>query len=288
MPYAATVVNIMIASPSDVIAERQVVRDLIDEWNTMHGERNGLVLMAIGWESHVSPELGDRPQGIINAQLLARADVLVALFQSRLGTETGEAESGTAEEIERHATAGKPTMLYFSEAPISRSTLSVEQYQRLGEFRKKMLSRGIVESFTSKLDFETRFRRQLNERVMANYSSLIRARELQPTSGHNVELSDVAATILLVAEDEGDIWSGSHSGGTFLQVGNKCTLNTIGNLRSTAKWRSGIDELESAGMLRQTSVSENGESWELTNEAFQAIDQLKDRGFTQLPLDPDP
>ena len=43
MAFLAKVYKIMIASPSDVAKERNIVRDVIAEWNAIHGEkRKGL------------------------------------------------------------------------------------------------------------------------------------------------------------------------------------------------------------------------------------------------------
>ena len=67
------------------------------------------------------PVLGGPPQSVINAQAVGRADVVVAFFDSRLGTETPEAVSGTAEEIKRAHAAGKPIHVYFSTEDIPSS-----------------------------------------------------------------------------------------------------------------------------------------------------------------------
>ena len=49
------------------------------------------------------PRLGSgRGQGVINEQLVDDADIVLALFDSRLGQATAAAVSGTAEEITRY------------------------------------------------------------------------------------------------------------------------------------------------------------------------------------------
>ena len=101
MGYNARVFNVMIASPSDVASERSIVREVIYEWNAIHSEKENIVLLPVGWESHSSPEMG-RPQEIINRQTVDKCDLLVGIFGTRIGTDTGEYDSGTIEEIERH------------------------------------------------------------------------------------------------------------------------------------------------------------------------------------------
>jgi hypothetical protein len=58
--------RVMIASPSDVSAERLIAREVVYEWNSVHSVDRSIVLMQIGWETHASPEMGDRAQAIIN------------------------------------------------------------------------------------------------------------------------------------------------------------------------------------------------------------------------------
>lgn len=50
--------------------------------------------------------MGD-PQLIINNSIIKNADMVIALFGSRLGTPTARATSGTIEEIEEMIKAGK-------------------------------------------------------------------------------------------------------------------------------------------------------------------------------------
>jgi len=89
MSYKAKVIEVMIATPSDVAKERQVIGDIVYEWNFVHSEDKDLVLLPVGWESHAAPSMGDRPQAIINKQVLKNCDLLIAAFWTRLGTPTG-------------------------------------------------------------------------------------------------------------------------------------------------------------------------------------------------------
>jgi hypothetical protein len=88
--YTATVLHVMIASPGDVANERNIARQVIADWNAVHAEYRKMVLMALGWELNAFPELGDRLQAIINAQLLENADVLIGIFWTRLVPRRGK------------------------------------------------------------------------------------------------------------------------------------------------------------------------------------------------------
>jgi len=124
----------MIASPGDVQRERDAVRDVLDEWNSVNGARRGIMLLPLGWETDIAPEMGDEPQKIINKRILKDADLLVGIFWTRLGTPTSGYASGAVEEIEEHLAAGRPAMLYFSAAPALLDSVDPQQYAALKAF----------------------------------------------------------------------------------------------------------------------------------------------------------
>src|SRR5262245_50954956 len=45
--YKATAVKVMIASPSDALSERDAIRRVIGEWNTVHAEDRQMILMPV-------------------------------------------------------------------------------------------------------------------------------------------------------------------------------------------------------------------------------------------------
>ena len=84
MSYDAKAFNVMIASPSDVPSERNIVREVVYEWNAVHSQSRKIVLLPIGWETHSSPEMGGRAQEILNDQVLSKCDLLVGIFWTRI------------------------------------------------------------------------------------------------------------------------------------------------------------------------------------------------------------
>lgn len=74
----------------------------------------------VSWTEHAVAEFGERPQAILNGQIVDQADVAVALFYDRLGTPTGEAESGTAERSEVLVDAGKSVAVLVGNRPPAR------------------------------------------------------------------------------------------------------------------------------------------------------------------------
>lgn len=152
MAYTATVIPVMIASPGDVFEEREIVRAAIHDWNDVNAATSKVMLAPVGWDTHASPELGSRPQELINSRLLKNCDLLIGVFWTRLGTPSGEADSGTVEEIEKHVAAGKPAMIYFSSRPVAPESIDQVQYAKLSEFRErcKRVETGVRVHFRSR------------------------------------------------------------------------------------------------------------------------------------------
>ncbi len=117
------------------------------------------------WETHSTPEMGDRPQAIINKQIVTSCDFLIGAFWTRIGTHTGVAESGTVEEIEELIKAGKPVLLYFSSAPVVPDSINPEQYKRLTDFKKKCKEDGLIENYDSVSDLREKLNRHLTSTV---------------------------------------------------------------------------------------------------------------------------
>lgn len=146
MSFTATVLRVLVASPSDVPKARDAVESAIHSWNSSHAATRSIVLLPWRWESSSVPLLGDHPQSIINEQGVDGADIVVALFGSRLGSPTREAVSGTVEEIERAVNSGKPVHLYFSTAPLPHD-VDTSQLDGLRQFRQEISERGLLGEF---------------------------------------------------------------------------------------------------------------------------------------------
>jgi hypothetical protein len=146
MPRPSSVYEVLIASPSDVTTERTILAEVLEDWNSANSRANGVSLQALRWELDAVPATGDRPQQILNKQLVENADILLAVFWARLGTPTGKAASGTVEEIDHFRQQGKPVLLYFSEQPIPHDH-DPEQFRALNGYRKSVEADTIYHAF---------------------------------------------------------------------------------------------------------------------------------------------
>lgn len=146
MSYNATVLRVAIASPSDVSDARDAVERALHSWNRMYSQSHQVVLLPWRWETHSVPLLGKPPQQVINDQGIDTADILIALFGSRLGMPTEDSISGTVEEIERSIENNRPVHLYFSNASLPRD-VDLDQLKALDKFREEIGSRGLYGSY---------------------------------------------------------------------------------------------------------------------------------------------
>lgn len=148
MPVNVTNYRVLLATPSDVPRERQAMRGVMHEWNEQYTIDYGLSFQPVLWEFVAIPEMGHRPQAILNRQL-GNSDMLVGAFWTRIGTPTGVNISGTVEEISRFRDAGKSVLLYFSNRPIPPSRIDHDQYAQVRIFHELCNREGLTQDFDS-------------------------------------------------------------------------------------------------------------------------------------------
>ena len=231
--------------------------------------------MPVGWESHSSPEMGNRPQAIINKQVLKDADFLIAVFWTRLGSPTGVAPSGTVEEIEEHIAAEKPTMIYFSSAPVRPDSIDSEQYEALKSFKATCKQRGLIEEYESIDEFCDKFRRQLAQKVIACCLSRNQQIDSDSASANQTQsvisaLSEEAKELLINAAVKGSARRTKAIGGVTSISANNRTFNEIRDPRSIAKWQDALDQLMQFDLLHTTG----GKIFYVTESGYQLADKL--------------
>jgi hypothetical protein len=149
MSSKSEVYRILIASPSDLAEERQAATEAVYEWNAQHAGAESVVLLPVKWETHAVPQSGVRPQEALNRQLVRASDILVGMFWTKLGTNTGVAESGTVEEIDQFVAADRPALLYFSSRPIDPNKIDLKQHRKLRNFKTATYKKALVGTFST-------------------------------------------------------------------------------------------------------------------------------------------
>ena len=164
MPRNTVSYCVLVASPSDTVHERQVVEDVVRDWNSAHSAKTGTILRALRWELDAVPDIGERPQAIIQKQLVEEADILIGVFLARLGTPTGVASSGTVEEIDRFIQLKRPVLLYFSSGPVPRDH-DPAQLQMLNAYRNQISKSGLFFEFNGPEDLRRLVSRHLAHKM---------------------------------------------------------------------------------------------------------------------------
>ena len=165
MTFQATVYRILIVSPDDVTAERKIIQEIISSWNRTYFSRMKALLFPVMFESLLVQEMSGRPDAESNLQIAKDCDILIGAFWTRIGTNTGFAESRTMEEIREFQKAGKPVMLYLSSAQVAPDSVNLGQYEELMKFMDDCLHEGLVERYDTLQDFREKLSRGIASRI---------------------------------------------------------------------------------------------------------------------------
>lgn len=164
MASTRTVLKCLIVSPSDVDAERAAALRGIDGFNRTHGEGFETTIQGVTWQADSAPRVGGRPQAILNQQIVDGSDLAIGIFWSRLGTPTGEHESGSVEEIDRLVKQGATVAVYFCNRDLPYAA-DLDQVQALRDFRVGLQKNALVHTFKTAEDLEFAVTRHLAKHV---------------------------------------------------------------------------------------------------------------------------
>jgi hypothetical protein len=167
---AKQVLRVVVASPGDVLAEREAIPSVIEELNQSIGEDRQARLEAARWETDAYPGFHiDGPQGLIDSVMRpGDCDVLLGIFWKRFGTPVTDALSGTEHEIrlahEAWKSTGRPQlMIYFKQEPYTpQSRAEIEQWGRVLHFRETFPKEGLWWAYSTAAEFQNLVRRHLS------------------------------------------------------------------------------------------------------------------------------
>jgi hypothetical protein len=147
VPRQSAVFDIFLSSPSDLEPERDFIVAASQEWNLLRSRDTGCHINIITWEDTIAPSLSGRPQEVINEQVGDDYDVYLGMMWSKLGSPTGEAESGTVEEFDRaldryRSGEGVRLAMLFKTAPIPTTILNGEQFDKVTTFKRRFADEG--------------------------------------------------------------------------------------------------------------------------------------------------
>ncbi len=188
MGFKARVYNVFIASPNDVAEERLVIRRQIEKWNAIHSEKENIILLPVGWESHSVSEIGTHPQDSINQTVLAKCDFLIGIFWTKIGMPTPREKSGTIDEIKAHIRKKKPAMLFFSTKDLP-SNADLEQVQKVRDFKEEMREKSFYVEYSSITEFESVVYKQLELFVNSGKLHVYYDSDVVSMTENDIELS---------------------------------------------------------------------------------------------------
>ncbi len=280
MTFQANVLRVMIASPGDVEEERKAVTKEILRWNDANASSRKLVLLPIKWETHSTPQQGDHPQAIINRQLLDDADIMIAIFGTRVGTPTQGYISGTVEEIKKHVASGKTAKIYFSDVPVPPSSLDPEQYAQLQAFRKECHTTGLYATFASVVQLRADFRHHLDlELNQPRYLWLSAPRPSTRDTANELS-ADGIRLIRAAASADGEVILQHTLGGYGLTAGSDQFMEPTP--RSAAKWRGIVNDLTSRGLLDETAPGSG--VYQLSESGYEIAEDIESKRPTEIDL----
>lgn len=161
MHLGVKVFDIMIASPGDVVKERMAIVDAIRKWNSIHLEKDNVMLRPLSWEVDCPRGTSNDSQSLIDETMLAKCDMLVAVFWKTLGRKDprNKDTTYTVGEIKKHILSGKPAIIFFKNAKESGNnadeTRRIAKVQRFKETIASQLGKEcIYADFNDLSDFQ--------------------------------------------------------------------------------------------------------------------------------------
>lgn len=183
MPEIINKYKIFLASPSDLLEERESITEVISELNETFGNQNNIVLELQKWEVNSAPAVStNNIQEIINNDI-SEYDLFIGLLWMKFGTPTREYGSGTEEEFNiayqkfLKDNNSVQILLYFKNSvPKSLIDINPEQLIKVREFKSSLGEKNVLYwEFNLKEELERFLRihipkRIQNLRAKQNYS----------------------------------------------------------------------------------------------------------------------
>jgi len=240
--------------------ESIIAREVIGEWNARHALEQKRILLPVGGEG---------------ARDLSESDLLIIFFCDSPGMVDQPSSEGAEEEIENQLRAGRPALLYFSEARIDLK--GAPQYGALDEYKKRYMT-ATVDSYADDKEFRGKFARHLEVTVSTHDhfktdtpSSSASPKVLDPR--RTGPLSPWAQTILVEACDDFEAYIGRiKAGGTLKIQANGKQLVEQNDPASIAKWESAFEELVAADFIRDAGC--NGQLFQISTKGFEYLKSI--------------
>ena len=268
MPCTVTAFSIKVAYPANAGMELTIVGEVVGDWNSRHAWEQKRILLLRDGE-------GD------GARDHCPGDMLIAFFCASPGTAGDPATDGAEEEIEEQLRAGRPALVYFSEARIDLRGIQTMPAGSVDEFKKRHMT-AVVDSYANDKEFRGKFARHLEVTVgthehfkmdaaSASAPAAAIPKPLDPR--RTGPLSPWAQTILIEACDDFEAYIGRIKAGSTLKIQANGKQLVDGNSpESIAQWESAFEELLTGDFIRDAGC--NGQLFQISTKGFEFLKSI--------------
>lgn len=165
MPVSLLSYAVLLSRPGDANHYAEIAANVIGAINRQHSRSTGVHFHLLDWAKDSYADSGAEPQQLINRQIVDDADIVLAIFNERMGTPTQKFDSGTEEEIMLALEAGKPVHAYFWQPPKGFTPADPSQYERLESFKKRISGSLMYAQFSNEQELREKVTHDFTKRM---------------------------------------------------------------------------------------------------------------------------
>jgi len=262
MPGTLTAFSVKIAASGQTGVKAAIAREVLYDWNSDRSWAEKKVFI---------PEASSED---CDATKQPPADLLVAFFCApQKCTETIEAE------IARQVQAGRPALVYFSEA---RSDFAGSGGTDFAQLKSRLPADAAIDSFKDEKEFRAKFTQKIE--ALVHYHPQFKtgseispasapARPATPASSQPHVYSAKARELLISACDDPEAYVArmKDSRGLKIQVNGRQVVEP-GNPEASAQWEAAFNELVHGGLIRDVGL--NGQVFQISSAGFAFLETL--------------
>lgn len=162
MPVSLQSYAVLLSRPGDANHYAEIAANVIEAINRQHSRSTGVHFHLLDWAKDSYADSGAEPQQLLNRQIVDDADIVLAIFNERMGTPTQKFDSGTEEEIMLALEENKTVQAYFWQPPQGFIPADASQFERLESFKSRISGKLIYATFSDETE--------LREKVMHDFT----------------------------------------------------------------------------------------------------------------------
>lgn len=276
--FSSAIYRIMIGCPSDIKEEVEIACEYIHKWSDMNAETFSVALLPLHWKLNSYPAHGSYPQKILDKQLVDKSDLLICIFNSKIGTPTDSSASGTIEEIEEHIKAGKQVMIFFKkEADIT--NISPVELQALNDFKERIKGSALWWEYENSKVFGNvladKLQLFLNDNWLKTTKFTAKTQEYQETIECNLSEDELERLRKWTESSSPEFFCTYFSGGSAIFGLGASNQYEVSAGREMAQWESFFEKLRDYGFIDIKTYDSGGHpKYQLKLKAYEYIETM--------------